>query len=331
VSIEQRIDALLDLLLAPGAAASVEEEQRDAAEQLHALGTEAVLRRLDQRPGHARVRALLRETRWDVPGAGEVPLVGVPAALEAAVALVNLRTRRAWRHAGRRWVAGAWGAALAGVLGGITGGAALSLTSDATPASAVAVLALIGGVAGWAGGAGVGAGLAAAEAVARSRRRTALACFGVLAGALTATLAHLVVAWTLGALFGLRLPSLGGPLEGAAIGGAAGLGYAWGTSRLREGGMATPHGVDRLRAALVAAACCGAAGLLLTAAGRPMIGGMVNAVAKASTGSQLGLAPLGRLLGEPDFGRSTGMLVGALEGALFGFGLIAGLTRRPRR
>jgi DNA-binding winged helix-turn-helix (wHTH) protein len=327
---EDRMDALLAVLTAPAGTAAVDAEQRDAAEQLHALGTTEALRRLGHRPGQARGRALLRDTRWDVPGAGEVPLLAAPGGLKAVAALVALRARCAWRHARVRWASGAGGAALAGIVGGVVGGGALALTSGATPASAVAVLTLIGAAAGATGGAGVAAGLAAAEAVARSRRGTALVCCAAIGGALAGTLAHFVTAWTLEALFGLRLSHLGGPLEGIALGAAAGLGYAWGTSRLLGGGMATPHGRDRFVAAGLAASCCGAAALVLAATGRPMIGGFVNAVARASAGSHLGLAPLGRLLGEPDFGRATGMLVGALEGALFGFGLIVGLTRRPK-
>nr|MBA3639656.1 winged helix-turn-helix domain-containing protein [Acidobacteriota bacterium] len=41
------------------------EDRREAAEMLHALGTAEALRRLGTRPGHAAARALLREARWD--------------------------------------------------------------------------------------------------------------------------------------------------------------------------------------------------------------------------------------------------------------------------
>jgi hypothetical protein len=41
------------------------------------------------------------------------------------------------------------------------------------------------------------------------------------------------------------------------------------------------------------------------------------------------LTPLGHLLGEPDFGPVTRAVIGTWEGALFGFGLALGLTRRP--
>src|SRR5262245_37784353 len=47
-----------------------EEEQREAAELLHTLGTTEALRRLGTRPGHELARALLRDTRWETAGSG---------------------------------------------------------------------------------------------------------------------------------------------------------------------------------------------------------------------------------------------------------------------
>jgi hypothetical protein len=61
-----------------------------------------------------------------------------------------------------------------------------------------------------------------------------------------------------------------------------------------------------------------------------MVGGLVNEIARAAHGSRLSLSPLGAITGEANFGRLTGMLVGAAEGAFFGFGLALGLTKRPR-
>jgi hypothetical protein len=68
--------AALARLLDP---ATSDEGRRDAAEELHGLGTTEALRRLDRRPGHARAWANLRDSRWDVAGAGEVPLLSAPA------------------------------------------------------------------------------------------------------------------------------------------------------------------------------------------------------------------------------------------------------------
>jgi DNA-binding winged helix-turn-helix (wHTH) protein len=58
--------------------ANDEEEQREAAELLHTLGTSAALVRLGTRPGHAFARALLRDTRWETADAGPVPILGQP-------------------------------------------------------------------------------------------------------------------------------------------------------------------------------------------------------------------------------------------------------------
>ncbi|MGH9886112.1 MAG: winged helix-turn-helix domain-containing protein, partial [bacterium] len=94
-----------------------ESERREAAETLHGLGTEEALRRLDAREGQAAARALLRDTRWDVKGAGEVPLLGAPQGLSAAVILVRLRLARALRAVGARWTAASAGGAIAGTAG----------------------------------------------------------------------------------------------------------------------------------------------------------------------------------------------------------------------
>jgi hypothetical protein len=81
----------------------------------------------------------------------------------------------------------------------------------------------------------------------------------------------------------------------------------------------------------VTGACCGIGALLIALDGRPLVGGTVNAIARAAHGSQVTLEPLGRLIGEPDFGRVSQTVLATGEGVLFGFGLALGLTRRPRR
>jgi hypothetical protein len=85
----------------------------------------------------------------------------------------------------------------------------------------------------------------------------------------------------------------------------------------------------RLQAALVTAVACGAGALLLALTGHSLVGGTIHDIAQAGTGSQAILTPLGRLIGEPDFGPLTRALLGTGEGALFGFGVTIGLTRRP--
>ena len=325
-------EPLIDRIVGSGRDRESEEQRRDAAERLHGLGTDEALRRLGVRPGHERARALLRDTRWDVATAGEVPFVGQPGAARAMAALAGLRWQRAWRHAAMRWGAAATGAGGAGAVAGLLGGLILMmLPSSGAPASAAIVLGLIGAAAGAMGAAGVGAGLAVAEALARSQRAPALVAGGALGGALVALLGHLLVRWTLGGLFGLHDVAIAGAPDGLVVGAASGGGYALATERLSGGGMAAPTGYGRLRTAGVVALACGIAAFALAAGGRPLVGGMVNDVAQVSRGANLALAPFGRLIGEPGFGLLTGALLGACEGAFFGFGLAIGLTRRPRQ
>jgi len=305
-----------------------EEDRREAAELLHGLGTAEALRRLGDRPGHAAARALLRDTRWDSAQAADVPLLGSPAPLAVSLELIAFRLRRAGRAIAVRWVSAATGGGVAGMLAGAAGGFLLTAVPGSTePMAVIPVLAVIGGVCGALGGAGVGAGLSVAEAVARSMRGIALIAGAALGGALVGSAVQWLARWSLLALVGVHMKT-GGGLEGLIIGTGAGLGYAIGTSQV-EGGLAAPRGGQRLRAAALTALLCGVGALSLTLAGRPLVGGTLHGIARQARGSQITLTPLARLIGEPDFGPVSQRLLGTAEGAVFGFGLALGLTRRP--
>jgi DNA-binding winged helix-turn-helix (wHTH) protein len=318
-------EPLLDRLTRAGV---IEADRREAAELLHALGTSEALRRLGTRPGHASARALLRDARWDAPGAGEVPVLGAPAPLAVARELLRLRLRRAARIAAGRWAGGAAGGGLAGVAAGAAGGLLLAAAPGSAATVAIApVLAVIGGACGALGGAGVGAGLSLAEASARSRRALALIAAAAVGGGIVGAAVQWLARWGLAVLVGLDL-DVGGGLEGLVIGAGAGAGYAIAT-RNADGEMAAPRGRRRVRAALIAAVLCGLAGLALTLAGHPLVGGTIHAIADAADGSRATLAPLGRLIGEPDFGPVSRSILAFGEGAVFGLGLSYGLMRRP--
>ena len=319
-------EPLLDRLTRTSAA---EDDRREAAELLHALGTSNALSRLGTRSGHASARALLRDTRWDAPSAGEVPVLGAPAPFAVAGELLRLRLRRAARIVGARWAGAAAGGGLAGVAAGAAGGLILAAAPESAATIAIApVLAVIGGACGALAGGGVGAGLSVAEATARSQRTMALISAAALGGGVVGVAVEWLARWSLATLVGLDL-AVGGGLEGVIIGGAAGAGYAIATRNV-EGEMAAPRGRRRLRAALIPAVICGLAGLGLALAGRPLVGGTINMIANAAGGSSANLAPLGRLIGEPDFGPVSRAIIAFGEGALFGLGLSYGLMRRPR-
>jgi DNA-binding winged helix-turn-helix (wHTH) protein len=321
-------EPLLQRVTRRATSAAEEEDQREAAELLHALGTAEALARLGTRPGHTAARALLRDTRWDAPGSGDVPVLAAPSPAAVAWQLTMLRLRRAKRIAAARWAGAALGSGVAGALGGAIGG--LMLMAAPTSAASIAVvpvLAVIGAACGAAGGAGVGAGLSVAEATCRSRRTIALVAGGAVGGGLVGLAAEWLSRWSLAALVGVHL-NVGGGLEGVAIGAAAGLGYAASTP-FAEGGLAAPRGGRRVATAAVVGLACAAATLALALAGRALVGGTVHLIAEASQGSQVVLTPLGRLVGEPDFGPVTAGILGLSEGLLFGAGLAFGLTRRP--
>jgi DNA-binding winged helix-turn-helix (wHTH) protein len=325
-------DALLEeavlVLLAPGPLDT--EERRDAAERLHAIGTARAIAAVDARPGHAGARALLRETRWDVPGAGAVPILGAPAAVRTAAAVAWLRIRRALRVAEPRWAGAIVAAAAAGLLAGAIGGLALRFGPGSTATGYVpVVLALLGAALGATGAAGVAAGLCAAEVLARSWRAPALVALGGTGGALVGAAAHAIAQWTLRGLFGRDLEPIVGGLEGLALGAATGLGYALAT-RGDAFGFASPRGAARWRAALTAGLLAAAAGVLLALTGGHLGALSLDLMARSFPGSQVGLAPLARLVGEKEPGAVTAAAISAWEGLLFAAGTVCGLTRRPR-
>ena len=213
------------------------------------------------------------------------------------------------------------GAALAGAAAGLAGGLLLSLAPDnIAPVAVVPVLALVGAGAGAAGGLGVGAGLAVAESSSRLRNAWGLT-FGAAAGGAAAGIAvQWLTRWSLVAVVGLNLP-IGGGIEGLLIGAAAGAGYA-----LARGEGFGAH--SRVLRAMVIAAFCAAAAVGLSWTGRPLVGGTLHAIAREARGSQISLAPLGRLVGEPGFGPVSQVLIAAWEGGIFGLGVGIALLRR---
>jgi DNA-binding winged helix-turn-helix (wHTH) protein len=327
----ESVATLVDRLTAAaeGGRAS-EDEARDAAERLHALGTADAMTHIVARPRHAPAVALMRDARWNVPGAGRVPLLSDPEAARAVLALIRLRISDVGRMVARRWASAAAAGAFGGAAAGLCGGVALYLApmSSARPQSLFA-LAALGALAGGVGAAGIGAGLAAAEVLARSRRSLALAVCGAASGALVALLAHLLLRALLDGLFGLHLSYEGGAIDGLVLGAAAGVGYAVATPQPPGGGLAAPSGRRRLAASVMVGACCAAAATALALSGRLLVGGIVHEIARRSRDAELGLAPLGHFIGEPGFGPVTRALLGGFEGGVFGCALTWGLTRRP--
>jgi DNA-binding winged helix-turn-helix (wHTH) protein len=307
-----------------------EDARREAAEELHAIDTAEALRRLDRSPGHARAWAYLRDSRWDVAGAGSVPLLAPPAGPAAWAALAGLRLRRALRLAGSRWFSASVGGAVAGALAGLVGGLAMSVLGGSAAPSLLAALAVVGSTVAGLGAAGVGFGLAAAEALVRSWRTVALTVLGAAGGALAGGLSRRGVAVLLGGLFGLDGVATGGGFEGLVVGAAAGLGFGLTTRRMADG-LAAPRGRARARTIAATALACGLGATALSLAGGRLGAASLDAIVGTFPETRVHLASFGRLFGEEGLALRTLAALGFGEGLLFGAGLAAGLTRRPRR
>src|SRR5215467_1116673 len=149
----ETIDSLVERFVASAAAGREgEEEARDLAERLHQSGTTDAMARVTSRPGHAAAVALMRDTRWNVPNAGDVPLVSDAEAAGTIAALIRLRLSSVRAEVARRWASAAAAGAIGGAAAGVCGGVVLYLapTSQAQVQSPLA-LAAIGAVAGGLG------------------------------------------------------------------------------------------------------------------------------------------------------------------------------------
>ena len=315
--------------------ATSEEGRHEAAEQLHQLGTAEALRRLTARGGsgpRARAWAYLRDSRWEVVGAGPVPLLDPAGGLSGWRELAFLRLRRARRLVAARWAGAAAGGALAGLIAGLLGGVLMTVLSDARPSpfSLLLGLGFVGALTAGLGAAGVGSGLAAAEALVRSWRTPALVVLGAVGGGLVAAVARWGVDALLEALFASPGLALGGGVEGLAMGAAAGLGYGLSTRR-PNGGMATPRGASRVHTCLATGLACAVAAALLCAGGFRLGAVSLQAVVAGFPKTQVRFEAFAPLVGESHLGPRTWTALGGAEGLLFGAGLAAGLTRRPRR
>ena len=94
--------------------------------------------------------------------------------------------------------------------------------------------------------------------------------------------------------------------------------------------MATPRGWPRVVAAALGGFTCGVSAILLAWTGSYLGAMSLDFMARSFPGSHVGLEPLARLLGEAEPGLVTRTAISGSEGFLFGFGVISGLTRRPR-
>ena len=324
-------EPLLQRLTRVPTSAADEEDQREAAELLHALGTAEALARLAARPGHARARALLRDARWDAAGAGRCrswarrrrpKRPGSSSRCDCAV------PRALPRRAGpaRRWAAG-----VAGALGGQPrrrapgDGARSDRVTRRDPGARRGGRRLRRGR--WcrrrrrAVGGGGGVPLAAHARARRRRRRSAAASIGLAAQWLEPVDAGRTRRRAARRRWRRRR-------TGDWRRGGAGLRRSHGPGRRRPGGAAR---LAPSRDRNVVGLACAAATLALTLAGRALVGGTRAPHRRGLRRARRSSSPRSAACSaSPTSVRVSAAVLGTGEGFLFGAGLALGLTRRPR-
>ncbi|HWP43371.1 MAG TPA: winged helix-turn-helix domain-containing protein [Blastocatellia bacterium] len=240
--------------------------------------------------------------------------------------LIWVRIRRGAGDILRQGTGGTLGGAASGFAGGLMLGISLAIRRHA-PAldsfSLVLTLVSLGTFVGALGGLGVSFGIVSASFIAYRHSRWWSVVGGAAGGAAIGGMTKLLGLDILKALFGQSLIGLAGALEGAVIGAAVSLGAV---VVLQLNGRATP--LQRVAGASLGAMC---AGVLLTVIGGNLFSGSLEIVARSFADSQVRMEPLAPLFGEVHFGRTTQIVLGAIEGLLFGAGMTGGIEIAARR
>jgi DNA-binding winged helix-turn-helix (wHTH) protein len=227
--------------------------------------------------------------------------------------------------------AGTIGGGLAGLLGGLLYGFAASSPAMGATTLLLVLMALTAAL-GLVGGAGVAFGIAAAAFVPRSSSaqrdsatqadpRWQWPAFGGMAGGIVVgALAKLLGLDAFNLLFGHAPTDMTGAPEGSLLGVAVGFG-AW-----------LARDTTRLSRGLACGALTGAAaGALIPFLGGHLLGGSLDLLARQFPDSHVRLDWISTLLGEAEFGRLSQTVTGAIEGLVFGAGVVGALTFARRR
>ena len=225
-------------------------------------------------------------------------------------------------------IGGTFGGAVSGLLGGLLLGTALAAAGSGLPSEALSpifVLAGLGLFGGVFGGAGVSFGMVALRRVSGIYSRWLGVLGGALGGGLIGAAFKLYSSDTLETLFGRHPAGLTGGLEGALIGTGVALGpvvtyYLAGRS-----------GQWRSFLNIVFGALGGMiASIVLTVMGGSMFTASLETLRQSFDASQIRLETIATIFGEGEFGRTTQVALGALEGLLFGGGVSTGIETFPR-
>ncbi len=239
--------------------------------------------------------------------------------------LVWLRLHRHSNEIIQQGLGGMLGAAVAGVIGGFMLGSSLAWIRQTTilqGTSIIIVLVSLAVLVSAFGGMAVSFGMLMVDRVTYRHSRWWSVLGAAAGGALMGGLANWLSVDIFHALFGRDLEGITGAFEGAVIG----VGLSFGV-RLVESLRPNARAWQRMFAAALGATC---ASILLTLIGGNLFTGSLAIVTHSFANSQLRIESLAAWFGEVPLGRTTLMIISAIEAFLFGATVCAGIELARR-
>jgi len=242
-------------------------------------------------------------------------------------ALMWVRLLRGSEMILRQGVAGTLGASSSGLAGGLMLGLALAMARQSAPleaASLIFVLVSLGTFIGALGGLGVSFGMVAASHITYRHSRWWSVVGGAAGGAVVGGVTKLLGVDIIRAVFGQHPSGITGAMEGAVIGAGVTLGAVL-MGEIFKGARPLTKVIGAALGAMVA-------GVLLTIIGGNLFSGSLEVVARSFSDSQIRMEPLSNYFSAVQFSNTRQMIFGAIEGLMFGAGLMSGIeySSRPK-
>ncbi len=244
----------------------------------------------------------------------------ISIALFVISGLIWVRILRSKSEIFRHSVGGAIGAGLSGITVGSILGSALAIARHASSFEAVStilVLLSLGMFAGTFTGFGVSFGMVTMKNITYRHGHWWTVLGGAFGGLIIGGFVNLLGVDTLWALLGQNLSGIAGAFEGFAVGGGTALGTTLVLQFVKHNKL-----WHRILGAAIGA--MGAA-ILLTLVKGNLFSGSIDIIADAFANSPIKLEPLASLFGEANFGKISKIILGAIEGFLFGGFMIGGI------
>jgi hypothetical protein len=227
----------------------------------------------------------------------------------------------------RQGISGTLGASSSGMAGGLMLGLGLAVARQATPleaASLIFVLVSLGTFIGALGGFGVSFGMVAASHITYRHSRWWSVVGGAAGGAAIGGITKLLGVDIIRAVFGQHPSGITGAMEGAIIGAGVTLGAVL-MGEIFKGARPITKVIGAALGAMVA-------GVLLTVIGGNLFSGSLEVIARSFTNSQIRMEPLANYFNAVQFPNTRQMIFGAIEGLMFGAGLMSGIeySSRPK-